>query len=795
MLTAIMTAANGWLKEINLAGQPAAPLKRDGRATFAVIDAALASLGVTGAITVKKASRALLVADLAHAADTLAIVYNDGTPAYNGIYAKTGGSGAGGWAITGLALPSTFAADLATVLSQVEGVEAAAAETAADRAAAEVSATFALAARLAAGASASAAQAAMEATGPSFWFDTLAAATAGLSGITANAVVEIFADESQDGHTTRYRKEGGALVFKTDLTKVFYLNQTITLSADTAFGRVEFGPSGKIVTGTYEADIGQVVGAVGLVGIFDDSGGGAIKVDNGQVESQWWGDGENTIVKAHAALPDTGGIIDLPLGRIKKNNFAYATTTADAVYMWKPNVWLRGKGMGRLSADCTTIEGGTIIEGGILNFSSGFRMTDFYCDWGKAVADAEFSGAAGYALANTYPSQEMKDDEEVRYGGYMCNVGGLSKSPTVDPHAVIIAEGIEGVICEGRIEGWGGSVSVVNKAAGTRIKTLRAGWAAGAPFYLKTDVQASATTRDVEIESLDLYRDAPEGFTPYTVSATPPTALMLNPEGGDVTDVRIGTVKLTGAFDQGVFASVPDIPAAGAILGVSIGRVISDGLVNTVELTVPTGKVVEITIDKIEARNGTLAFIDALPTGSTVRVGKIDARNMSSVAAAFQGDGSTFADTSVDEIVATDCDSGAIRVNFADKPAIGRIVKRGSTPRMVATDGFGVYAALANSWTQVSGEELFEGTYGGGRAGLRGRIAPGSSNVPVTIPPFMRPVEDIVLTAVGNNAGTVVMVPVTIKANGNVTVNEVAGGYTNCSTWLSLNGLSWDVAA
>lgn len=120
MSTAIMTGANTWLKDLNLAGEPTEPLKRDGRAVFAVIDAALGSLGVNGAITVKAATRAALYADLAHGADTLAVVYNDSTSAYNGIYAKAGSSGAGSWSITNLALPSTFAADLAEVLVRID---------------------------------------------------------------------------------------------------------------------------------------------------------------------------------------------------------------------------------------------------------------------------------------------------------------------------------------------------------------------------------------------------------------------------------------------------------------------------------------------------------------------------------------------------------------------------------------------------------------------------------------------------------------------------------------------------
>lgn len=122
-------------RDFSVEGLPASgahePIKRDVRAVYAVIDAALASLGVNGAITVKAAVKATLDGDLAHGANTLAIVYND-VAANNGIYAKVGQSGTGSWSKTALALPSSFADDLAAVLASAEGVAAAAAQTAAD---------------------------------------------------------------------------------------------------------------------------------------------------------------------------------------------------------------------------------------------------------------------------------------------------------------------------------------------------------------------------------------------------------------------------------------------------------------------------------------------------------------------------------------------------------------------------------------------------------------------------------------------------------------------------------------
>lgn len=59
------------------------------------------------------------------------------------------------------------------------------------------------------------AQAAAEASGVTYkFYDTKADATADLASIPANAVVEVFVDESQSNNRTRYRKESGVLVLK-----------------------------------------------------------------------------------------------------------------------------------------------------------------------------------------------------------------------------------------------------------------------------------------------------------------------------------------------------------------------------------------------------------------------------------------------------------------------------------------------------------------------------------------------------------------------------------------------------
>lgn len=71
------------------------PKKSEIRAWGGNIDLMLNAGGLGNAVW--KASRTLLTDDLAHAADTIAVVYDDSASANNGLYVKIGASGSGSW--------------------------------------------------------------------------------------------------------------------------------------------------------------------------------------------------------------------------------------------------------------------------------------------------------------------------------------------------------------------------------------------------------------------------------------------------------------------------------------------------------------------------------------------------------------------------------------------------------------------------------------------------------------------------------------------------------------------------
>jgi hypothetical protein len=113
----ISTLADAAFRDYETNGVPASgahdPIKLDIRTTFDQIDTTFSTQTTFAAAGVMYATLAAMNADLAHPAGTPALVYNDPTPANNAVYAKTGASGSGTWATTGIGfLPPNILAAL-----------------------------------------------------------------------------------------------------------------------------------------------------------------------------------------------------------------------------------------------------------------------------------------------------------------------------------------------------------------------------------------------------------------------------------------------------------------------------------------------------------------------------------------------------------------------------------------------------------------------------------------------------------------------------------------------------------
>jgi hypothetical protein len=102
--------------------------KGEAKALGTLIEQTIGAL--LGSVTVAKTTKALLDADLAHAANTVALVYADATNANNDLYVKSGASDAGAWTNTGAlhdivdVLAEPFLSDLETLVPLLSTVTA-----------------------------------------------------------------------------------------------------------------------------------------------------------------------------------------------------------------------------------------------------------------------------------------------------------------------------------------------------------------------------------------------------------------------------------------------------------------------------------------------------------------------------------------------------------------------------------------------------------------------------------------------------------------------------------------------
>jgi hypothetical protein len=137
-----------------------------------------------------------------------------------------------------------------------------------------------------------------------------------------------------------------------------------------------------------------------------------------------------------------------------------------------------------------------------------------------------------------------------------------------------------------------------------------------------------------------------------------------------------------------------------------------------------------------------------------------------------------------------------MRVTGTPKLTVGNsaVVPVGSVPLLDPSRG-GLVPVLLNGWTYFSPNDLFKMDLNGGMVHLRGLLLPTVANTTITnIPAWARPPYTKRFVVQGyNGTGNPVAITLAVYSNGDVIVNETAGGVTNCSTWLSLSGVSWSV--
>lgn len=525
----------------------------------------------------------------------------------------------------------------------------------------------------------------------------------------------------------------------------------------------------------------------------------AVTINNGQpVRPDWWGiENQNIVRLAIDALPNSGGTIQLEDRIYKPNGYRYGFGGSGNA-MTKDNVRIQGRKMPTLAQDCRSLTGGTIIQGQFSVYANNFEISDVGIDGGKTVLDTYFGGVSQpgitEALGVSYPNDASKAAGELRRRIRMHNVIGLASGPADPVHAIIVGEGVTDVVLTGDIVGMYGVHGVVFKCANVKADNVTAYCNNSEGVIFKSDIQPTAIATSIQVGRIKVKADGPDGFSPYAV-ANGTYGVLFHCAGNNVDQIQIGQI-----LERGYPIGVGNLfDGAYVLSSINIAQIQTDakGVAGTTRglslVAANTGQIVtRFHVGRLECRNRSTAFQPVCFTSASllpnVSVDSLDA----SVCSTAVDIGNT-AYVQIGKIATQVLTDAVYRITGTPKLEVGLLHQSlDSTATYSSTSG-GLVPALSNAWTQIASNDVFGVDLTGGRVQLRGLIKPGSSNAFTTLPVWARPLTNKRTLAQGFNGSATVAVPVVISTDGICKVNEIGGDTANCSNWLSLCGISFDI--
>jgi hypothetical protein len=519
-----------------------------------------------------------------------------------------------------------------------------------------------------------------------------------------------------------------------------------------------------------------------------------VTIDNKMaVRPDWWGDVENTLNYATNALPAGGGTVKLANRTYKSNNHAYTFgSTNTTQYFSKANVVYEGEKMPRLANDCRSLVGGTIIQDMILAYADNIEFRNLGIDSGKTFCDVKYSGApplgSGEGLILSYPDQATKDAAALRRNARLHNITGLSYSPTALTHALIVGEGYQNVTCTGEIVGCYGVHGIVIKCGNVKAEQFTSYCNTYEGVIIKSDAQSTAISYNIQIGKIYVDANGPDGWSPYATASTG-NGLYLHCSGNNIDGVQVGSLISTG-YPIGITSA---FSGAHTLSNVQIdsARIDCSNIAGSAAISLQgsTGQLIQYCqFGNVHIRNCQIGIVaQYLGNGWVTHFGSVDAAFISDVVLQI---GNT-AYVNISSVSAYAVTNGIARITGTPKLLFGQVFRDQSGAPMFHSGSGGLVPTLKNSWTQVSANDTFRVELEGGRINMRGLVSPGTSNNLSTLPQWARPAQTKRFIGQAYNGTTIVAADIIVATNGDVFVNEVAGGTANCTSWLSLAGCSW----
>ena len=495
-----------------------------------------------------------------------------------------------------------------------------------------------------------------------------------------------------------------------------------------------------------------------------------------------------TLRDAINALPDTGGVINVPYGRYPAGVWKY-----DTDYMGKVNVTLRGQQMPAFSPTADRLVGGSIIEGRFNVFAHGFTVENLGFDCGKYVVDAYFGGADTHAAnhpngatwdAFAFAQPNQAAPLPARRNLTVRNVIALNRDSASVGHGVLL-EGFDGAVIE-NVTGMYGIHPMVVKGKNVR-GTHIAGWAAsGNQVIFKSDSYAHGG--NIKFDSVE-GGFAPPGVTPWSAPAVASYGLLLNPATDHMDTIKIGSLRMGGALqllaansaqaknlDNVMIGNIElEGSGTGNSSGINLAQSVNYSRVRLGRTTISNTKdgvayyqayqflaPDAIEIESVTLETLALRGIQALGYGR-VKIGRLRAVSVNTLYA--------IADTA--RVLVGKEESLSITTKFENGPT------------------------LAAGWAQHPGASKFDirlDNYGVRVTGLVKPTAGTATGDVINLPPYLRTVDATRRLAYGAN-GTGVTTPVLVNIDGAYTKLAINNGtnFVGAETYLSLDGISYPI--
>lgn len=503
-----------------------------------------------------------------------------------------------------------------------------------------------------------------------------------------------------------------------------------------------------------------------------------VSIHNGMaIRPDWWGNGAGTLLKAIAALPSTGGVVQM-LARDYNivGLYGWIPFTGPYIGIEKPNVTLRGAGMPTTASDGSRfISGsGTVIQGTLSNYANGFEAYDLGVDVGPYVRATYNFGPyvpEGF-VPGSHKFQGTPGDlttyiQNVAFG----NIRVLADNTTL-AHA-ILAEFING-LSHGYCEAEGGYHGYVCKSTNVVGGDAWAYGQTGDGYIIKSDQYTRA--QNISINSITIGK---RGYATRTAQG-----FFQSTNGGHITS-RVSIGSISGWNCKELLTKTGD---AEAITDIMVGQIMGDDIDGNGFSILGDMRRIQIGNHIISNATANGVYVDST-SGESIDIGSGTVTNSDSNGYYFAGPNHSHGD-----IRAINNGGYGVNRNGTSRLDWNRVTGSGNTLGIINSLLEPLTSAnLQNSWVNSVGTWPFQVVQIGNTLYFRGTVKDGTTNVIATLPVGYRPALTLSFITVAITAGGArAWAHIDVQPNGEIQVANFSGGApglggTGCVVALNFN--------